>query len=152
MLPSLKKQDGNLLVRSDVSTDDGKENSKQRTSSSYEASYIQELVRCIVGILVDISLEDRNLLNVFSTSFQKDCLEILWQGECLQNFHEHVERITRFFLLLDELVLQKGHDWPLKFLGQPLIMTTFPVIKSMVNSTREYACQRFFFIFFCYNF
>ncbi|XP_009417968.2 E3 ubiquitin-protein ligase listerin isoform X1 [Musa acuminata AAA Group] len=131
MLPSLKKQDGNLLVRSDVSTDDGKENSKQRTSSSYEASYIQELVRCIVGILVDISLEDRNLLNVFSTSFQKDCLEILWQGECLQNFHEHVERITRFFLLLDELVLQKGHDWPLKFLGQPLIMTTFPVIKSM---------------------
>ncbi|WOK95851.1 E3 ubiquitin-protein ligase [Canna indica] len=134
LLASLKKQGESLPVMSDISPGDGSqshERSIQRLSSSFQASYVEELLRCIVGILLDLALEDRSLLSVFATSFQKDCLEIIQKGDSLQNFHEHVERIVNFFVLLDQLVLQKGHNWPLHFFGRPLFVAAFPVIKSM---------------------
>lgn len=135
---SVKKQDESSQTRSDVSTDGGSllshERSQQRVNSSHQACFTEELLRCIIGILLEISQEDKHLISVFCTSFLKDCLEIIREGDSLQNFHEYIERIVRFFLLIDKLILLKGHDWPLLFLGRPLFFTAFPMIKSTVSS------------------
>lgn len=151
-----KKQYEILPAVPDVSNDNSSElsyeKSTQRINSNFQASYVQELVRCIVVILLDISVEDTNLLSVFSASFLKECLKLIQQGDSLQNFHEYVERIVRFFLLLDQLVLQKGYDWPLHLFGRPLFVTTLPVIKTMVNLTRRYVVIAYSFFFPCYTF
>ncbi|XP_042375338.1 E3 ubiquitin-protein ligase listerin-like isoform X1 [Zingiber officinale] len=132
---SVKKRDESSQARSDISTDGGSslshERPQQRVNSSHQAFFTEELLRCIIGILLEISQEDQNLTCVFCTSFQKDCLEIIREGDSLQNFPECIERIVRFFLAIDKCILLKGHDWPLHFLGRPLFFTTFPVIKSM---------------------
>lgn len=102
-------------------------------SASYPMSYIEELGKCIIGILADISKTDSRLLTVFSTTFLKDCLEIFHQGEHHPKFPEHVERISKFFHLLDQFAWQKSQTWPLQYLAAPLFAKSFKVIKYMVK-------------------
>ncbi|XP_072959491.1 E3 ubiquitin-protein ligase listerin [Typha angustifolia] len=123
---SYKRVDG-LEVDSQFSD----QRSLRELNSSYPFSYLQELGKCIIGVLSDISLKEYDLLNAFCTSFRRDCLEIIQQGEHLQKFHEHIEQVVCFFRLLDLLVLPKGQTWPLDFLARPLITDSFPVIRSM---------------------
>lgn len=131
---SLKTRD-EKLEKHDVLAEDGSQSSQERSrhtpNTSCPTSYVQELGKCIIGILSDISLKKSDLLNVFCTSFQKEYMEIIQQGDSWQNFHENLKRIISFFKLLDQHVLQKGQTWPLHCLARPLVMMSFPVIKSM---------------------
>ncbi|XP_008782594.2 E3 ubiquitin-protein ligase listerin isoform X1 [Phoenix dactylifera] len=131
---SLKTRD-EKLVKCDGLAEDGsqlfRERSQHTLDACYPTTYVQELGKCIIGILSDISLKKSDLLNVFCTSFQKDCLEVIQEGDHLLKFHENLERIMRFFRLLDQHALQKGQTWPLHCLTRPLVIKSFPVIKSM---------------------
>ncbi|KAJ0978328.1 hypothetical protein J5N97_013802 [Dioscorea zingiberensis] len=94
-------------------------------------SYIQELGKCIVGILSDISSKNLDLLNAFCSSVRKDCLNVFQQGECLAGFSDNVQRIADFFSLLDEFSLRKGETWPLHCLAGPMVANSFEAIKSL---------------------
>ncbi|CAA6669280.1 unnamed protein product [Spirodela intermedia] len=87
--------------------------SLETSSVNYPFSYFQELARCIIGVLSNISLRKISLLGTFCTPFQKDCLDILQQEENLQKYSEQTERISNFLLLLDQHALQKNETWPL---------------------------------------
>lgn len=134
LLPVYKKsKDENSIQRSDSSAEEGIRISDER-SSSYPISYVEELGKCIVEILADISNKEFSLVSVFSTTFHKDCLEIFHKGDRQPKFPERVEQISNFFQLLDQFVWQKGQAWPLYHLAGALFANSYRVIKSMVRS------------------
>lgn len=119
------------------------ESSARGIKYTYPSSYLQALGRCIVEVLSDIFLNKYSLFNPLCTSFWKDCLEILQQREQLITFHEHVEQIVGFFVLLDELVPSKGQTWPLDCLARPLVTNSFHAIRSTVTSMFRNASAKF---------
>lgn len=133
-MASPKKQGERSFVKSDGSTE-GVQSAKEipigTTSTSHSKSYVQELGKCVVGILSDFSLKDCNLLGAFCSSFQKDCLMIFQQGESSEKFELQLERIETFFRLLDQLAWQNGQTWPVHCLARPMVVCSFPVIKSL---------------------
>lgn len=103
---------------------------------NYPETYIHDLAKCIVEILSDISTKECSLLSAFSTSFQKDCLEILRRADASQKPSGDIEEIVNFLFLVEKHSVQKGESWPLVYLAQPLLETFLPLIKSMVSDGR----------------
>lgn len=130
LLVSTKSKDTSVFPRSDGLAAKGLQISDDM-STSYPISYIEELGRCIVGILADISNKDFSLLTIFCTAFHKECLEIFQHGEHGPKFSERVEQISNFFRLLDQFIWQKGQTWPLHTLAGPLFANSFKFTKSM---------------------
>lgn len=134
-LHNSKNRIENIIERSDGSAEEARqllnERSKETLSASYPLCYVQELGRCIVELLSDISNKQFSLLSAFFTSFKEDCLEMFQKGDHLSKFHEHAERIASFFRLLDQHAVQKGQAWPLHSLAGPMLADSFTVIKSI---------------------
>lgn len=103
-------------------------------SKKYPKSYLQNLGKCLVEILSNISSKDSTLLCAFCSTFQKDSLEVLHKGESIPRFSDFVERITNFFLMMNQLGVVKDQDWPLNDLAGPLVAKCLPLIKSLVSS------------------
>ncbi|XP_043725325.1 E3 ubiquitin-protein ligase listerin isoform X2 [Telopea speciosissima] len=114
------------------SSEDSIQSSGERTKERrYPMSDMQELGKCIIGILSDLSTKEGNLLSTFCAKFQEDCLEMLRQEEHLQKSSEHIEQVVNFFSLLGNEAVQKGEKWPLDYLAGPLMAKSFPLIRSM---------------------
>ncbi|XP_042478735.1 E3 ubiquitin-protein ligase listerin [Macadamia integrifolia] len=107
------------------------ESAKERR---YPMGGMEELGKCIVGILSDLSTKEGNLLSTFCVKFQEDCLEMLRQEEHLQKSSEHIEQVVNFLSLLGKEAVQKGEKWPLDYLAGPLMAKSFPLIRSMQDS------------------
>uniref|UniRef100_A0A1D1ZG63 E3 ubiquitin-protein ligase listerin n=2 Tax=Anthurium amnicola TaxID=1678845 RepID=A0A1D1ZG63_9ARAE len=101
---------------------------------NYPTGYLQELARCIIGILSNISSRKSSLLVPFCASFWKDCMDILQQEENMQKYSVHTEQIVNFLLLLDQHATQKNETWPLEHMAGPLFAKLFPLIKSLDSS------------------
>ncbi|XBH75084.1 hypothetical protein VPH35_101901 [Triticum aestivum] len=93
--------------------------------------YYQDLGKCIVEILDEISVAESHLLEVACESLLRDYLDIVHQGEKLSKFQDHVDQLASFFCSLDLLVVQNGRTWPLENLARPLVIHSLPAIKSM---------------------
>lgn len=137
LLVNLKSKDENQFLMSDGSASEGiqlsEEKSQEIVSASYPTSYTEELGKCIVGILADISIKESYLLTEFSTIFLKNCSDIFQQGENQPKFPVYVERMSNFFRLLDQYAWQKGQIWPSNYLAGPLFAKSFKITKSMVK-------------------
>ncbi|KAF7816195.1 E3 ubiquitin-protein ligase listerin [Senna tora] len=88
--------------------------------------YLQELGRCIVGILLGIYTLDCNLLSTFIVEFEKNCIGILNQ----EANTESIERIILLMLLVEQHAVLKGETWPLVYLVGPMLAKSFSLIKS----------------------
>lgn len=106
----------------------------EQTSKALD-DYLEKLGKCIIEILSDLSdLADKKLFNAFCSSFQRECMKIIHEGDRSKIFNMRMEQISKFFVLLDDLVLHKGKTWPLDSLARPLVKDAFPVIRSSVSS------------------
>lgn len=134
-IPSSKNQDISLSGLSDeaISGDCQLSHKESLLASStrYPTYYLQDLGKCIIEILDEISAMENHLLNIACETLLKDCLDIIHQRESLPNFQYHVEQVVSFFISLDQLIVQKGKTWPLESLARPLIEQSVPAIKSM---------------------
>uniref|UniRef100_A0A0E0EXA1 E3 ubiquitin-protein ligase listerin n=1 Tax=Oryza meridionalis TaxID=40149 RepID=A0A0E0EXA1_9ORYZ len=134
-IPSSKNQDISLSGLSDeaISGDCQLSHKESLLASStrYPTYYLQDLGKCIIEILDEISAMENHLLNIACETLLKDCLDIIHQRESLSNFQYHVEQVVSFFISLDQLIVQKGKTWPLESLARPLIEQSVPAIKSM---------------------
>uniref|UniRef100_A0A0D9YKV3 E3 ubiquitin-protein ligase listerin n=1 Tax=Oryza glumipatula TaxID=40148 RepID=A0A0D9YKV3_9ORYZ len=136
-IPSSKNQDISLSGLSDeaISGDCQLSHKESLLASStrYPTYYLQDLGKCIIEILDEISAMENHLLNIACETLLKDCLDIIHQRESLPNFQYHVEQVVSFFISLDQLIVQKGKTWPLESLARPLIEQSVPAIKSMIQ-------------------
>ncbi|KAK1272073.1 E3 ubiquitin-protein ligase listerin [Acorus gramineus] len=134
-LARTNKQDGYSFSKSSSLTEGNVEYLDGRTiekiSNVYPASYMQELGSCLVEILSSISSKKSDLLHVFITPFQNDCLEIFHQGECFPRFSDFIDRLVNFLLILDKISVKKGEKWPLYNLAGPMVASCYPLIKSL---------------------
>ncbi|ONK62651.1 uncharacterized protein A4U43_C07F6420 [Asparagus officinalis] len=134
LLVNLKSKDESQFLMSDGLASEGiqlsEEKSQEIVSASRPTGYTEELGKCIVGILADISIKESCLLTEFCTIFLKNCLDIFQQGEKQTKFPEYVERISNFFRLLDQYAWQKGQIWP-SYLAGPLFANSFKITKAM---------------------
>lgn len=102
--------------------------------SKHPLIYAQDLGKCIVEILSGISTMEHNLLPIFSSRFQEQCLEIL----SLEDSSENVEVLIRFLLALDHSAVRKGEIWPLEYLVGPTLAKSFPLIKTLVSYSEKF--------------
>ncbi|XP_010256980.1 PREDICTED: E3 ubiquitin-protein ligase listerin [Nelumbo nucifera] len=121
---------GNSICSFENNTQAFQETKMDPVTIKYPMGYLQDLGKCIIGILSEFSSKECDLLDPFSASFQEDILEILRQ-EHLQKLSEHVEQVVNFLILLDEYAVQKGERWPLVYLSRPMVANSFPLIRSM---------------------
>ena len=137
LLPVRKDQEELLTEKSKSLTMDDSQILNARLSQgsgiNFPLGYFQEMARCIIIILSNISLRKSSLLQMFCVPFQKDCLYILQQEEDGQRHSEHAERINNFLLLVDELAVQQNELWPLNHMAGPLFAKLLPLLRSLVS-------------------
>ncbi|KAG0483597.1 hypothetical protein HPP92_011681 [Vanilla planifolia] len=95
----------------------------------YSSGYIIKLGKCIMNILMHITLYEINL-DHFCATFVKDSLAILQYRLRSSRFQEPLRRIIDF-LLLSQHPLSKGQTWPWELLAGPLIASSFSIIKAI---------------------
>ncbi|KAG0483595.1 hypothetical protein HPP92_011679 [Vanilla planifolia] len=95
----------------------------------YSSGYIKKLGKCIMNILMHITLYEINL-DHFCATFVKDSLAILQYRLRSSRFQEPLRRIIDF-LLLSQHPLSKGQTWPWELLAGPLIASSFSIIKAI---------------------
>ncbi|KAG0481136.1 hypothetical protein HPP92_011994 [Vanilla planifolia] len=95
----------------------------------YSSGYIKKLGKCIMNILMHITLYEINL-DHFCATFVKDSLAILQYRLRSGRFQEPLRRIIDF-LLLSQHPLSKGQTWPWELLAGPLIASSFSIIKAI---------------------
>jgi E3 ubiquitin-protein ligase listerin len=106
----------------------------EQTSKALD-DYLKKLGKGIIEILSDLfDLPDQGMFNVFCSAFERECMGIIQEQGKSKIFNMRMEQISKFFVLLNELVLQKGKSWPLDSLARPLLKDAFPVIRSSVSS------------------
>lgn len=115
--------------------DDTSLDKKPEQTSKALDDYFKRLDKGIIEILSDLfDLADQSLFNAFCSSFVRDCVGIIQEWDNSKIFNMRMEQISKFFVLLDVLVLHKGKSWPLDYLVRPLVKDVFPVIRSSVSS------------------
>ncbi|KAK7300853.1 hypothetical protein RJT34_11704 [Clitoria ternatea] len=95
-------------------------------NTKYPMSYLQELGKCFVEILLGIYMLDSNLLSVFVVELENSCQSILQQA----GNAEFVERIILFMLMLEQHAVMKGAAWPLAYIVGPMLAKSFLIIRS----------------------
>lgn len=101
--------------------------SKDR-DNKYWGYHEENLGKCIIKIVSGIHSIKSNLLLIFSSKFQSDCLDIFQQTEYSS---QKVQKMVKFILLLDGV--QKGETWPLLDLVAPTLKKSFPLIETLVS-------------------
>ncbi|KAH6766101.1 hypothetical protein C2S52_017084 [Perilla frutescens var. hirtella] len=100
--------------------------SREGVNSKYSRDYEECLGKCIINIISGINSIKHDLLLVFSSKFQADCLDIFQQTVYSS---QNVQRVVKFILLLDGV--QKGESWPLLDLVGPTLRKSFPLIGTL---------------------
>lgn len=103
----------------------------EKLDITYPMVFVQDLGKCIIEILSGIYSLETDLLLVFSSPFQENCLDLFQQKNV--GSPEHIERIIKFLLLLDQNAVQKGETWPLVHLVGPLLAKSFQLIRTLVS-------------------
>ncbi|KAL8531325.1 hypothetical protein ACS0TY_008085 [Phlomoides rotata] len=98
---------------------------KEAVNNKYSTDYEESLGKCIIKILSGIHTLEHELLLVFSSKFQVDCLDMFQQPEYSP---QNVQWVVKFILLLDKHAVQKGETWPLLDLVGPTLKKSFPLI------------------------
>ncbi|XP_022848919.1 E3 ubiquitin-protein ligase listerin-like [Olea europaea var. sylvestris] len=128
---SSKFQDTSLsettIASSKCSTEPVDNESRETFNVKYPADYEENLGKCIIRILSGIHCLEHDLLLVFCSTFQGNCLDIFRQTECSS---QNAEWAVKFLILLDEHAVQKGESWPLVNLLGPTLKESFPVIEA----------------------
>lgn len=91
--------------------------------------YLQELGKCILEILSNISVNNQKSLVFFCTSVQEWFKEIIKS----QKHSQCIDHIVNFLWSLKQLEVQTGETWPLLLLAGPLVASSFHLIKSHVS-------------------
>lgn len=102
--------------------------SKEGVNSKFSWDYVESLGKCIIKIISGFNSINHDLLLVFSSKFQADCLDIFQQTVYSS---QNVQRVVKFILLLDGV--QKGETWPLLDLVGPTLKKAFPLIGTIVS-------------------
>lgn len=102
-------------------------------STKYPMSYFQDLRKCIVEILSGIYLVEHDLLSVFATEFQKNCISMFQLTDNTEVASGTIEQIIGFILELEQLSMDKDDIWPLALLVGPTLANAFPIIRSHVR-------------------
>ncbi|KAG6607353.1 E3 ubiquitin-protein ligase listerin, partial [Cucurbita argyrosperma subsp. sororia] len=103
-------------------------------STKYPMSYLQDLRKCIVEILSGIYLVEHDLLSVFATEFQKNCISMFQLTDNTEVASGTIEQIIGFILELEQLSMDKDDIWPLALLVGPTLANAFPIIRSHESS------------------
>lgn len=115
------------IASSKCSTEPVDKESRETLNVKYPADYKGNLGKCIIGILSGIHSLEHDLLLVFCSAFQGNCLDIFRQTECSS---QNAEWAVNFLILLDEHAVQKGESWPLVDLLGPTLKESFQVIET----------------------
>lgn len=99
----------------------------------FPRNHLQELGKCIVEILSGIYFMECDLLSVFSAAFWESCTKMVQQTEKTEGTTLNVQRIINILSLLEQHSVQKGESWPLIYLVGPMLVTCFPLIRSIVS-------------------
>lgn len=91
--------------------------------------YLQELGKCILEILSNISVKNQKSLVFFCTSVQEWFKEIIKS----QKNSQCVDQLVNFLWSLKQLEVPTGDTWPLLLLAGPLVTCSFHLIKSHVS-------------------
>lgn len=124
----------------------------------YPMRYLRDLGECIIGILSGISLVEHDLLSAFTVEFQETCLVMLQQTEDKERSTARLERVTHFISLLEQHAIHRGENWLLVDLVGPMLVKSFPLIRSIVsyycpNSSDWSKIENTVYLFyFCGNF
>ncbi|XP_022848921.1 E3 ubiquitin-protein ligase listerin [Olea europaea var. sylvestris] len=115
------------ISSSKCSTEPVDKESRETFNVKYPADYEENLGKCIIRILSGIHCLKHDLLLVFCSTFQGNCLDLFRQTE---RSSQNVEWAVKFLILLDEHAVQKGESWPLVNLLGPTLKESFPVIET----------------------
>lgn len=99
--------------------------SRDATNYSRSSDYEKSLGTCIIKILSGINFLQHDLLMIFCSKFQADCLDIFQKIECSSLY---VQAFVNFFVLLGEHDMQREATWPLGNLVGPTLEKVFPII------------------------
>lgn len=108
---------------------------RESVNNKYSTDYEESLGKCIIKILSGIHALEHELLLVFSSKFQADCLDMLQQTEYSS---QNMQWVVKFILLLDKHVVQKGETWPLLDLVGPTLRKSFQLIGAIVSLTSRH--------------
>lgn len=97
-------------------------------NSKYSRDREESLGKCIIKIISGIHSIKHDLLLIFSSKFQADCLDMFQKTEYSS---QKMQKIVKFILLLDGV--QKGETWPLLDLVGPTLAKSFPLIGTLVS-------------------
>lgn len=100
-------------------------------NTKYPMSYLQDLGKCVIEILLGISLVELDLLSPFNMQFREDCLVLLQQTEDKGRAAERLERVSHFISLLEQDAIQRGENWLLVDLVGPMVVKCFPLVRSV---------------------
>ncbi|KAK3022955.1 hypothetical protein RJ639_046773 [Escallonia herrerae] len=92
--------------------------------------YVQNFGKCIIEILSGIVSLEPDLLLVFCSTFEENCLDIFQRSEDRES-PGSVQHIIKFLLLVDQYAVQKGETWPLEHVMGPMLAKSFQLIKTL---------------------
>ncbi|KAK3022274.1 hypothetical protein RJ639_045381, partial [Escallonia herrerae] len=92
--------------------------------------YVQNFGKCIIEILSGIVSLEPDLLLVFCSTFEENCLDIFQRPEDRES-PGSVQHIIKFLLLVDQYAVQKGETWPLEHVMGPMLAKSFQLIKTL---------------------
>ncbi|XP_073156926.1 E3 ubiquitin-protein ligase listerin [Henckelia pumila] len=99
--------------------------SREAMNCSHSPDYEKSLGTCIIKILSGINFLQRDLLLIFRSRFQADCLDIFQKMECSL----YVESFVNFFVLLGQHAMKREKEtWPLFDLVGPTLKKVFSII------------------------
>ncbi|KAJ8751318.1 hypothetical protein K2173_016502 [Erythroxylum novogranatense] len=109
---------------------------QQKTVTSmnvkYSMGFVQELGKCIIGMLSGINSIDINLLSNVCVAFKDDIVGFFQQSENSERSTE-IEQLIRLLPLLEQHAAQTGEMWPVDYLIGPVLAESFPLIRSTDN-------------------
>lgn len=122
---------------------------REAVNNKYSSDYEESLGKCIIKILSGIHNLEHDLILVFSSKFQVDCLDMFQQTEYSS---QNVQWVVKFVLLLDIHAVQKGETWPLHDLVGPTLKKSFPLIGAIVSLISQLIPLLLCYGFICYGF
>ncbi|KAJ3676469.1 hypothetical protein LUZ60_003881 [Juncus effusus] len=114
---------------------DNDSNKSEDQMVKYSSNYLKQLGKCLIEISSELyNLSDQGLFDLFCSSFKRDCMDIIQKCDNSNKYHEQIEQISNFFILMNDFDLIKSQSWPLDSFARPLVKDSFPVIKSLDNA------------------
>ncbi|KAK6935661.1 Zinc finger, RING-type [Dillenia turbinata] len=137
LLADSKHQENVLPGRpGDQSDDMGKHPNEKKfrlLDIRHPVSYVQDLGKCIIKILMVLNSLEHNVLSHFCATFEESCLEMFRKMDH-DDKSSGIERVVEFLFLLEKHAMWKGETWPLVSLIGPTLGNCFRLIRSLDSS------------------